>query len=394
MNIEFERILRILDRFAAGDASDEDKKVFGIWLKTADTSDYKKALDYYQSLLNEVVVTEPYSLDSLAAIEKRIDQYEEGRSIRLKRLRLPVLKAAAAVILVALITLLYKSFNPSEGRRPDHVTDITPGGNKAVLRLSDGSVIALDSAGKGILAHQGSTSILKSGGGQLTYNTRSSGTYKSSELMYNILSTPRGGQYRLLLPDGTKVWLNAASLIRFPADFTGKERKVSISGEVYFEVARNRKMPFLVEAGGVLVRVLGTNFNVKAYPDDEIIQTSLTEGLVKLQSGTASVELKPGYKASIPLKGREFSVAPADLKVDLAWKDGVFRFDNADMKDVLKDISRWYDVEIIMDERVSSHAFVGEIDRHSNLSEVLLILEAGGEVKFDIQGKKLIVKPA
>ncbi len=394
MNIEFERILRILDRFATGDASDEDKKVFGIWLKTADTSDYKKALDYYQSLLNEVAVPEPYSLDSLAEIEKRIDQYEKGRSTRLRGLRLPVWKAAAAVILIALITLLYKSFNPSEDRRADHVADIAPGGNKAVLRLSDGSVIALDSAGKGILAHQGNTSILKSGGGQLTYNTRSSGTYKSSEQMYNVLSTPRGGQYRLLLPDGTKVWLNAASLIRFPAAFTGEERKVSISGEVYFEVARNRKMPFLVEAGGVLVRVLGTHFNVKAYPDEEIIQTSLTEGLVKLQSNAVSVELKPGYKASIPVKGREFSVTPANLKIDLAWKDGVFRFDNADMKDVLKEISRWYDVEIIMDERVSSHAFVGEIDRHSNLSEVLLILEAGGEVKFDIQGKKLIVKPA
>lgn len=263
--------------------------------------------------------------------------------------------------------------------------DIAPGGNKAILTLSDGSAIVLDSASKGTLAQQGSTKILKLDDGKLSYEA----TAGSSEVLYNTISTPRGGQYQLELPDGSKVWLNAASSLRFPTAFSGNERNVELTGEGYFEIAKNANKPFHVMVNDMTVEVLGTHFNVNAYDDEETVKTTLLEGLVKINAATASNELKPGQQAQVDKK-KNIKVVNADVDEAVAWKNGFFTFSNADLPTVLRQLSRWYDVQITYEGAIPQRQFKGEMQRDLNLSEVLKILETNN-VHFKIVDKRLMV---
>ena len=266
---------------------------------------------------------------------------------------------------------------------------IVPGTNRAVLITSDGKAIVLDSMQSGLLAKQGNTTVQKIGG-LLIYKTQSSFN-EEGQLSYNTLSTPRGGQYQVILSDGSKVWLNAASSIRFPTVFSGKFREITLTGEAYFEVAKNEEKPFKVNVGAMQIAVLGTHFNVNAYDDEGDIKTSLLQGSVEIDNGKSVGLLKPGQQAVVSNKEDRIKTGSVDLTEVTAWKNGLFQFDGADITTIMREIGRWYDVEILYSGKVPNHRFVGKISRNVALSEVLRIL-ALSNIKFSVAGKKIIVQ--
>lgn len=303
--------------------------------------------------------------------------------------------AAAAIIICMLSVSLYFLFKPQPARQiskteniKSPANDVAPGGNKAILTLANGTSIILDSAANGTLTTQGNSKILKLNG-MLSYNTLKN---KSSEVLYNTISTPRGGQYELMLSDGSKVWLNAASSLRFPASFVGKERKVELLGEAYFEVAKNAAMPFKVKVHGMEVEVLGTHFNINSYDNESMIRTTLLEGSVKINKNNSSSLLKPGQQAQMNKAGEIKIINNVDVEEAIAWKEGKFQFDKADIHDIMRQLARWYDVDVEYKGTVSSH-FGGTISRDVNLSQVLNMLHLTGEVNFRIQDKKVLVMP-
>jgi len=303
--------------------------------------------------------------------------------------------AAAAIIICMLSVSLYFLFKPQPARQiskteniKSPANDVAPGGNKAILTLANGRSIILDSAANGTLTTQGNSKILKLNG-MLSYNTLKN---KSSEVLYNTISTPRGGQYELMLSDGSKVWLNAASSLRFSASFVGKERKVELLGEAYFEVAKNAAMPFKVKVHGMEVEVLGTHFNINSYDNESMIRTTLLEGSVKINKNNSSSLLKPGQQAQMNKAGEIKIINNVDVEEAIAWKEGKFQFDKADIHDIMRQLARWYDVDVEYKGTVSSH-FGGTISRDVNLSQVLNMLHLTGEVNFQIQDKKVLVMP-
>ena len=305
--------------------------------------------------------------------------------------------AAAAVIIMMLGTGAYFLFG-NKGKQDEIAktennnssnNDVAPGGNKATLQLADGSTIILDSAQNGTLSQQGNARVLKLDNGQLAYNA--SGTAK--EVLYNTISTPRGGQYQLTLADGSKVWLNAASSIRFPASFTGSKRKVELTGEAYFEVAKNPAMPFTVSVNGMNVEVLGTHFNINSYADEDVIKTTLLEGAVKVIKGSVIALLSPGQQAQLTSNGQIGVNKNIDVDEVMAWKNGKFQFgDKVDIGTIMRQIARWYDVDVEYKGVFTKH-FGGSISREVNISQVLKVLETTGDVKYKVEGRKVIVRP-
>lgn len=247
----------------------------------------------------------------------------------------------------------------------------------------------MDSAGNGVLAQQGSTNIIKKNDGQLEYSGE---TGASTEMAYNLLQTPRGGQYKITLPDGSKVWINAASSLKYPVAFVGNERKVEISGEAYFEIVKDATKPFKVQLNNMEVEVLGTHFNVNGYEDEESVKTTLLEGKVKVQAASGVKFLNPGQQAQIKSSGNIAVTSDINLEEIVAWKDGNFQFENADIKAVMRQLARWYDVDVTYKGNINQH-FVGSISRNVNLSQVLSMLQQTGAAKFKIDGKQLIVMP-
>jgi len=264
--------------------------------------------------------------------------------------------------------------------------DAAPGSNKATLTLADGSSIILDDARDGAISQQGGAKVIKLGG-KVFYRT----TGSTSEIEYNTITTPRGGQYQVELPDGSRVWINAASSLRFPTSFSGKERRVEIDGEAYFEVAKNKSMPFIVQVKDAEVQVLGTHFDVMAYDEEGYVNTTLLEGSVKFVSGGKISLLKPGQQSQLSRDGQMKLISDVDIDKVMAWKNGLFVFDNSDLESVMRQLSRWYDIDVIYRTRNAATSFVGEIPRTSKLSDVLKVFELTSKLRFEIEGKKLIV---
>lgn len=331
-----------------------------------------------------------------ASILQNILQKEKGQVVPLKskkvNFRMWMRVAAAAVVLFAITSYWFFDKKDSEKTKVIAVdrkqTPILPGGNHAVLTMSDGSIIVLDSMQNGTLQH-GSTTVKKQGG-LLIYNALAS-SQSNKKVLYNTLSTPRGGQYQVVLPDGSKVWLNAESSLYFPTAFTGNQREVTLTGEAYFEVAKNKEKPFSVKVDGMSINVLGTHFNVNAYSDENTIRTSLLEGSVKIIKDNKSKLLKPGYQAVLNKKQNIIDIADVDMSGVMAWKNGLFHFEGADITTIMREIGRWYNVEIVYSGKVPARSFEGKISRDAELSEVLRILELS-KVKFSVVGRKIIVE--
>ncbi len=308
--------------------------------------------------------------------------------------------AASLVILFSIGIFVYQSKKDSslplnKEATALHQNDILPGGNKATLTLSDGTRILLDDATNGELARQKNIIIKKTGDGQLVYDlSQYEDDGAGSKLNINTISTPVGGQYQLILPDGSKVWLNSLSSLRFPVVFKDKTRRVELSGEGYFEIAKDRNKPFIVKVGGTEVEVLGTHFNIMAYKDELNNETTLLEGSVKVKSlaSSQSIVLIPGQQAQIQTGSSDLiKVKEVNTAEITAWKDGYFQFNREDIQSVMKDIVRWYDVEVVYEGDIPQEQFVGRIRRSVTLSQVLKILEYS-KVNFRIDGRKIIIR--
>ena len=306
--------------------------------------------------------------------------------------------AAAAAILIGVIgTVAYLGVKRSPEKTPPSTVkrsippaenDVLPGTKGAILTLSNGQQIILDSAANGKLTSQGSTVIINRNG-QIVYDEKGA---VSHEMLINTMTTPRGRQYQLVLSDGTKVWLNSASSIRYPAAFSGSIRTVTITGEAYLEVAKNKQVPFVVKVDNMEVKVLGTHFNINAYPDEESIKTTLLEGSVQVNIPGDTKMLAPGQQSQLYKTGPLQLVKNANLDEAIAWKEGVFSFNNSDIQSVMRQIGRWFDLTIEFEGEIPKDRFGGKLPMNAKVSEVLGALEQT-QVHFRIEGKKLVVMP-
>jgi hypothetical protein len=277
------------------------------------------------------------------------------------------------------------------------VNDIEAGEDKAILTLGDGSIIILDDAKNGILANQGGNSVLKAAEGEVIYsfiNEIKDPTLEDqqSPVIYNTIETPKGGKFQIRLPDGSKVWLNAASSLRFPTVFNGSKRQVELTGEAYFEVSPDKSKIFEVNTRNQVVQVLGTHFNINAYMDEPTVNTTLLEGSVRVSDLRTNISqlLKPGEQSQLSEQIDVINLK--DTNEAVAWKAGYFQFDEADIKTVMRQIERWYDVSVVYEGDLPNYRFRGEIERNLSLLQVLKVLEKT-KVHFRLDGREVTVMP-
>lgn len=329
---------------------------------------------------------------------------DDGRKLfKLSEYRKTRTVAAAFILVLAGIgttaILMHNSKMGSKNVIPSvasvQTTPPAPGVNGAVLTLSNGETIVLDSAGNGPLARQGQTRLVNQGG-QIVYQEEG----KDTAELYNTISTPRGRQFKIVLADGSRVWLNASSSIRYPVTFRGGQRRVEVTGEAYFEVEAFKE-PFIVRINGGAgetkqnpseVQVLGTKFNINAYHDELSTSVSLLEGAIKVSSGNINNVLRPGQQARLDQQGFLHVIQNADMDAIIAWKTGSFSFKHADLSTIMRQLSRWYDVDVVYNGTIPQRLFGGEISRNADLSDVLKILELS-KVHFKLEGRNIMVSP-
>lgn len=391
--MDIENFNKLLDKYIAGEASIEEEQ---------------RLLNFYTSFKPSPKQAELPEMGSLKSkifdnISEKINTNEENSpSLQFKYLKS---FSIAAMILVALSIGLYFYSNRPIPQNEQFVelnvkNDILPGNNKAVLTLADGSRISLDDAEKGLLASQGNIAITKTDNGEIVYERNN--LSKNKELAHlpvtNTIQTPKGGKFQVRLPDGSKVWLNSASTLSYPTAFTGKERKVTLSGEAYFEIAPNKNVPFRVISNGQIVEVLGTHFNINSYDDEDFTKTTLLEGSVRVILNSSSNDLgkakmlKPGEQSLTNSSQSGIRIENADTEKAVAWKNGFFKFKNTPIQEIMREIERWYDVELIYEGEIPKDEFTGFISNDVKISAVLKILEQSGGIKFTVKGKKIKVK--
>ncbi|WP_426326305.1 FecR family protein [Pedobacter sp. R-06] len=330
------------------------------------------------------VVEEKWSpvLNKILAVDKPI---RSPKRILMKSLKW----AAAAVVFIVFSFTAYLSLQ----KKKEHVfaTDVAPGKNKAILTLADGKKISLSDAMNGNVAKEAGFSITKTAEGQLVYNV--AGSENVSDERLNTITTPNGGEWQIQLPDGSKVWLNAASSIQYSLNIgTAKQRVVKLDGEAYFEVAKNATHPFIVETDKQSVEVLGTHFNINSYKDELVTKTTLLEGSVRVshKSTNESEILKPGEQSLVSISG--IDVKEVNVDESIAWKNGYFMFDNERQESILRKVARWYNVEVeYADADAKNVMYYGTVSRFEKISKVLTKLEQTGQVRFDIKANKIIV---
>jgi transmembrane sensor len=345
--------------------------------------------------LDEVENLDPEAqLDDLDQVWATLEKQQQQTKPANKQMRLwPKIAVAAAVMLVGGLALFFY-LQQSDQQSNLFAADLPPAKNQAVLTLSNGQKIILNDTGKGEIAKQGGISITKAQDGTIIYHMdQSAATDTKSplrELQYNTIATPRGGKYQLNLPDGTKVWLNAATVLKYPVVFAANERRVELTGEAYFEVAKNKHQPFHVETANQSVEVLGTHFNVNAYGDEKEVKTTLLEGAVKVLAlntkpgakPAINVVLKPGQQATLTETG--FNIANVNVEDAISWKNGLFEFKNSDLSTVMRQASRWYDVDVVYENGIPDVKFNGEVSRNVNATTFLEMLKYL-DVKFNIE---------
>lgn len=386
------RIQYLLERYANSESSeDEEKELFSL----LEQPHYE--LEIKTSLAELIEATDNLKIDPRRKdrIIEKVFGYTEpdiqspppkGRAFQLTRFAVAA-SVALLILFASFLTWQWLDSHPFEENISQTTSDVPPGGNKAILTLANGKEVILDSlAGTGSF-RQGS-SVVSNQNGQLTYKHEK----KSIDVVFNTLTTPRGGQYQITLSDGSKAWLNAESSIYFPTNFTGNERRVRITGEVYFEIEKNPDMPFKVEVGPIEIRVWGTQFNVNAYDSREIVKTTLLEGSVELTRAKSSLTLRPGQQAQMTSNGEINVIENVNIGEVVAWKTGYFQFNSADIETVMQQVARWYDVEVIFEGKVTT-LFGGSIPRDMSASKVFKALELTGGVHFKIDGKTVIVTP-
>ena len=397
------RILFLLKLYSDNHATPKEvEELFGL-LKTAEPDDHLKKL-FVESVIHaepEIVLPE----EDWDAIWNKIST---GTFLQQKQKTPAMLwaRTVAAAVVVAIVGIAgffilpkKKQDIPVAAKRNIDKDDIRPGGNKAILTLADGTSIVLDTARNGYLANQSNTKIIKLNTGVLSYKT---GKTNAGKVLMNTITTPRGGQYEIVLEDGTKVWLNSASSLVFPTSFTGKERRVELKGEGYFEVAHisspgggpeGAATPFHVTVNNMDVRVLGTHFNIMSYSDEDNINTTLLEGKVNVTANSVTKSLVPGKEAIVNRATNTIEINKANIDEAIAWKNGEFRFRNTGIKDLMRQVARWYDVDVEYETTTTGQYFTASLPRMQNIAELLETLELTGTIHFKIENRKIIVLP-
>jgi ferric-dicitrate binding protein FerR (iron transport regulator) len=374
-------IITLLQKFREGTLSDADKDKLDAW--------------YLHKASNSNLQLGEHELeDSYQYLKSKLPLQQETKVIRLW----PRAAFAASIVLL-LGTGLFYFTKPKEQiiQVVEKQQEIAPGGNRGILTLSNGKQIVLsDISAKDTIAKDGSkeeVTIKMSANGVITYVINPNADVpKNNANAFNTLSTPTGGQYNIVLADGTKVFLNAVSSIKYPTQFNGNQRVVELEGEAYFEVAKNRNKPFIVKSGNQAIEVLGTHFNVHAYDNEAVVKTTLLEGRVEVTHKNQKAILKPGQQANVSDNFNKISVREVDTEAAIAWKNGRFKFDNADLETVMKQLERWYGIKVEYRGDVSDVRFNGGTFRNKNLSEVLKVLELSN-IEFKVEGKTIIVYP-
>ncbi|UTN03956.1 FecR domain-containing protein [Flavobacterium bizetiae] len=374
-------ILALLKKYQEGTLSNEDKDKVDAW--------------YLHKASNSNLQLNEYELeDSYQYLKEKLPLKQETKVIRIWP-RVAVASSIAVLLGTGIFYFTKTKEQPIQvAEKPQ---EIAPGGNRGILILSNGKQIVLaDISAKDTIAKEGEedeVTIKMGANGVITYiinpNTDAS---KADANLFNTLSTPTGGQYNIVLADGTKVYLNAVSSIKYPTQFNGDQRIVELDGEAYFEVAKNKNKPFIVKSGDQDIEVLGTHFNVHAYDNESVVKTTLLEGSVAVSYKNQKAILKPGQQSNVSDKFTKITVKQVDTEAAIAWKNGRFKFDNADLKTVMRQLERWYGIKVEYRGDVPDVRFNGGTFMNKNLSEVLKVLELSN-IKFKVEGKTIIVYP-
>lgn len=374
-------ILALLKKYQEGALSNEDKDKVDAW--------------YLHKASNSNLQLNEYELeDSYQYLKAKLPLKQETKVIRIWP---RVAVAASIAVLLGTGIFYFTKTKEQPIQVAEKPQEIAPGGNRGILTLSNGKQIVLaDISAKDTIAKEGEedeVTIKMGANGVITYiiNPKVDDS-KGDANLFNTLSTPTGGQYNIVLADGTKVYLNAVSSIKYPTQFNGDQRIVELDGEAYFEVAKNKNKPFIVKSGDQDIEVLGTHFNVHAYDNESVVKTTLLEGSVAVSYKNQKAILKPGQQSNVSDKFTKITVKQVDTEAAIAWKNGRFKFDNADLKTVMRQLERWYGIKVEYRGDVSDVRFNGGTFMNKNLSEVLKVLELSN-IKFKVEGKTIIVYP-
>jgi transmembrane sensor len=385
-------------------STEQDHHQFSEWLRTASEPEVEAILDeygwYFQNQTDEPhPENDRLKADMINRIGRSDEVGKEGihvsKTVRRHTAVWSVIgKAAAFIIVLSVIALFH--YSKKEDHRQRFSTalkttgKIVPGGNKAMLILGDGSAIQLDSAKNGMLTRQNNVHIYKLKNGQLFYDVPESELKVNGKLAYNTIITPRGGQYQVILPDGSKVWLNSESKLRYPSEFNTKQRNVELDGEAYFEVAKDKERPFRISINAMQVEVLGTHFNIMGYRNEAATKTTLLEGSVRIIKGQLQKMIVPGQQATVT---SNIDIAEVNTQEAIEWKKGNFNFSHEKLGSIMRKIARWYDIDVDYQGKTTNASFVGTIPQSKNIGEVLKYLELTGLVHFKIDERRITVMP-
>jgi len=357
----------LLNKYQQGTCTEEELSLLESW---------------YNEPESETIAFEPDELLSAwTEVWQKLPVYQAKKTIKLWR----AITIAASLLLALSIGFVLFSKRDKAGQDLTVKNDIKPGGKNATLKLADGREIILNNLATGEVLQQEGLKITKTANGQLIYTVQ--GTAGHEAVAYNSISTPQGGTYQVILPDGTKVWLNSASSLKYPTAFTATRREVELVGEGYFEVAHDTQKPFHVITKTQDVAVLGTHFNLSAYPDDDFAKTTLYQGKVEVRAQNLAVVLKPNEQAVV--QAGKISVKPIDGEGDSAWKNNEFSFSNERLGEILKKLGRWYDVEFECPKDLENLEFGGYISREKSLKQALNMIDQEGTIHFKIEGRKI-----
>ena len=395
--MDIKSILTLLDRYLKNQSSTKEKE---------------KLDEFFEENSNSIEASK--SIENVSKLEDKIFNYIQfGIKEQVKKEstlnRMPYLQIAASILVIFLFSTtiyFYRSSLASKSQLPiaqgvAKIEDKQPAKNIAILTLGNNSQIVLDEASNGEIAQESGVSILKTDKGELIYKIRNSNKLSNNDLnKYNTISTPMGGKFKVILPDSSLVVLNAASTLKYPVHFDEKLRKVSFTGEAYFEIAkledkRKKRVPFYVYSNDQIVEVLGTHFNINSYDNEEYSKTTLLEGSVKIineKSAAPAKILKPGQQAVIKRGDIQTKIMIADEAQALAWKDGYFLFKNTNIKDVVNELERWYNIDIQYEDEMEFENITGYISRNVKISSVLKMLQLSGIVNYEISGSTIIIK--